>query len=268
MSDNQMTMKAAEGNEVAILTIIKLLLSKFYWLLISGIAFAAAVCLVVTFLITPKYKSRVSFYVYNSADGASHSGTINNSDLQAAENLATTYSKILGSNSVLDAVLKDLGKDCGIDRKELTKMTDVAVVADTQLLEVVITSPDANFACKVANSFAKVAPIEIVRITKVGGVEIVDNPEVAAEKSSPRTVFDTAVGFMVGAIIAAVVIIIKMLSDTTIYLPEDIDNLVGATILGQIPEISVPEGKYSYWTLVEGGVIRYENKEEQEPVNE
>ena len=268
MNDNQMTMKAAEGNEVAILTIIKLLLSKFYWLLISGIAFAAAVCLVVTFFITPKYKSRVSFYVYNSADGASHSGTINNSDLQAAENLATTYSKILGSNSVLDAVLKDLGEDCGIDRKELTKMTDVAVVADTQLLEVVITSPDANFACKVANSFAKVAPIEIVRITKVGGVEIVDNPEVAAEKSSPRTVFDTAVGFMVGAIIAAVVIIIKMLSDTTIYLPEDIDNLVGATILGQIPEISVPEGKYSYWTLVEGGVIRYENKEEQEPVNE
>ena len=261
MNDNQMTMKAAEGNEVAILTIIKLLLSKFYWLLISGIAFAAAVCLVVTFLITPKYKSRVSFYVYNSADGASRSGTINNSDLQAAENLATTYSKILGSNSVLDAVLKDLGK-------ELTKMTDVAVVADTQLLEVVITSPDANFACKVANSFAKVAPIEIVRITKVGGVEIVDNPEVAAEKSSPRTVFDTAVGFMVGAIIAAVVIIIKMLSDTTIYLPEDIDNLVGATILGQIPEISVPEGKYSYWTLVEGGVIRYENKEEQESVNE
>ena len=70
---------------------------------------------------------------------------------------------------------------------------------------------------------------------------------------------------MVGAIIAAVVIIIKMLSDTTIYLPEDIDNLVGATILGQIPEISVPEG---YWTLVEGGVIRYENKEEQEPVDE
>lgn len=268
MNDNQMTMKAAEGNEVAILTIIKLLLSKFYWLLISGIAFAAAVCLVVTFLITPKYKSRVSFYVYNSADGASRSGTINNSDLQAAENLATTYSKILGSNSVLDAVLKDLGEDCGIDRKELTKMTDVAVVADTQLLEVVITSPDANFACKVANSFAKVAPIEIVRITKVGGVEIVDNPEVAAEKSSPRTVFDTAVGFMVGAIIAAVVIIIKMLSDTTIYLPEDIDNLVGATILGQIPEISVPEGKYSYWTLVEGGVIRYENKEEQESVNE
>ena len=35
--------------------------------------------------------------------------TINNSDLQAAESLATTYSKILASNSVLDAVLKVTG---------------------------------------------------------------------------------------------------------------------------------------------------------------
>lgn len=58
-----------------------------------GVVVAAGVYAVVTIFVTPTYESRVSFYVYNSADNSSQ-GTINNSDLQAAESLATTYSKI------------------------------------------------------------------------------------------------------------------------------------------------------------------------------
>ena len=48
-------------------------------------------------------------------------------------------------------------------------MVNVSVVSDTQLLEVVVTSTNSELACKIANSFAKVAPTEIVRITKAGG---------------------------------------------------------------------------------------------------
>lgn len=269
MNEKQNAIKAAaDGKEISLWNILRLLLSRFYWLLISGMAFSLGVYLVLTLFVTPTYKSRVSFYVYNSSDNASHSGTINNNDLQAAESLATTYSKILGSNSVLDAVLNDLGDDGRISRKELSKMVDVAVVSDTQLLEVVITSTDTAFACEVANSFARVAPTEIVRITKAGGVEIVDRPEIATEKSSPRTAFDTVIGFAAGVIIISIFLILKMLSDTAIYLPEDIDNYVGVTVLGQIPEIDVSEKNYTYWTLTEGGTIRDETKKEQTQSNE
>lgn len=239
---------------------MQLLLRRFYLLLLAGIMLACVVFLVLKFFVTPTYESRVSFYVYNSSDSISQSGTINNNDLQAAESLATTYSKILESNSVLDAVLKHLGSNSDITRKELSKMVDVAVVSDTQLLEVVVTSTDANFACRIADSFAKVAPTEIVRITKAGGAEVVDQPEVATEKSSPRTVFDTAVGFVVGVIAISIVLILKMLFDTTIYLPEDVEKLVGVTVLGQIPEIEIPKGKYVPWNIVKGGVVRLEEK--------
>ena len=230
---------AADNNEITLWSAARLLLGKFYWLLISGFVCALIVWLITTFLIAPTYESRVSFYVYNNAEKSSHASTINNSDLQAAESLATTYSKILESNSVLDAVLKDLGDKSDLSRKDLSKMIEVSVVSDTQLLEVVIKSNSAEFACDVGKSFANVAPTEIVRITKAGGVEVVDRPEVAAEKSSPRTVFDTAIGFLIGVIGISVVLILKMLSDTTIYLPEDIENISGVTILGQIPEIDV-----------------------------
>ncbi len=257
-----------DNNEITLWSVLRLLLGKFYWLLISGFACALIVWLITTFLIAPTYESRVSFYVYNNADKAAHASTVNNSDLQAAESLATTYSKILESNSVLDAVLKDLGDKSDLSRKDLSEMIDVSVVSDTQLLEVVIKSNSAEFACDVGKSFANVAPTEIVRITKAGGVEVVDRPEVATEKSSPRTVFDTAIGFLIGVIGMSVALILKMLSDTTIYLPEDIESLSGVTVLGQIPEIDVSGDKYDYWKLTKGGVIRCENKKDKDDKSE
>ena len=260
MNDTQNTQIRTNTNEISMLDAVRLLLGKFYWLLLSGILAAGIVFVIVNFLITPSYESRVSFYVYNSTDGASHTGTINNNDLQAAESLAATYSKILGSNSVLDAILEDVGaKD--LTRKELAKMVDAAVVADTQLLEVVVRSTDPAFACKVANSFVKIAPTEIVRITKAGGVEVVVRPAPPTEKASPRTVFDTAIGFLIGVIICATVIIIRVLSDRKIYLSDDISSIPGVVMLGEIPLIEISNEKYSYWKLMEGGKIRYEDQE-------
>ena len=258
MNENQNQAAYTDGIELSLWDIARILLQKFHWLLIAGVAAAAVVYLAVSFLVTPTYESRVSFYVYNNT--SSQSGSINNSDLQAAESLATTYSKILVSNSVLDAVINNLGSDCNLSRSDLSDMVEASVISDTQLLEVVVTSTDPNFACRIAKSFAKVAPTEIVRITKAGSVEVVDQPEVATHQSAPRTVFDSAIGFVIGVMIVSVIVVIKALADTTIYLPEDIDRVAGVTVLGQIPEIIAPENEYAYWKLTNGGAVRYEDK--------
>ena len=101
---------------------------------------------VVSFLVTPTYKSTATFYVYNSSNGVSTSGEINNNDLQAAESLASTYSKIFQSNAVLDSVLQDLNYKNKLSRKELSEMFDVSIISDTQLLELSVTSPDPEFS--------------------------------------------------------------------------------------------------------------------------
>ena len=263
IEENQKSQNIENNSEITLWGVAKSLLRRCHWLLLAGIVLGAGVYILVSLLVTPTYESEVSFYVYNSSNSTLQSGTINNSDLQAAESLATTYSKILASNSVLDAVLEDMNMSSELSRKELSKMVSVSAVSNTQLLDVVVTTADPEFSCKIANSFAKVAPTEIVRITKAGGVEVVDRPEVATEKSSPRVVFDSALGFVVGVILAATVLIMRMLSDTTIYLPEDIERLTGVTVLGQIPEINVTNDKYSYWTLTEGGEVCYDPKNGQ-----
>lgn len=252
MNEDKKSYASAGAAELSLWDVAKLLLTKIHWLLLAGILAAAGVYAAVSFLVTPTYESRVSFYVYNSTNNTAQ-GTINNSDLQAAESLATTYSKILASNSVLDAVLDDLDSGSALTRKELSRMVAVSVVSDTQLLEVVVTSVDPALACRIADSFARVAPTEIVRITKAGGVEVVDRPEDATEQSAPRTLFDSLIGFVVGVMLISVVIVLRMLADTTIYLPEDIERAAGVTVLGQIPDISAARDDSAAWRLTEGG---------------
>lgn len=260
MNDDNRPRGAAGSSEIAFGDILKLLLSRFHWVLLAGVVAAALVYTAITVFVTPTYQSRVSFYVYNSANNDAHD-TINNSDLQAAESLAATYSKILESNSVLDSVLADIRGETALSRKELNRMVRVSVISDTQLLEVVATSDDPKLACRIADSFAKVAPTEIIRITKAGGVEVVDRPEVAHEKSSPRTVFDSAIGLLVGVVLASILIVVRILADTTIYLPEDIERAANVTILGMIPEINITNDTNAEWTLTEGGAVLYHEKE-------
>ncbi len=254
MNENTTPESYNDGVELSLWGIVRILLQKIHWLLIAGVLAAAIVYLAVSLLVTPTYESRVSFYVYNNTS-TTQSGSVQNSDLQAAESLATTYSKILISNSVLDAVLEDLGEDCDLCRKDLSSMVEASVITDTQLLEVVVASTDPEFACQIAKSFAMVAPTEIVRITKAGSVEVVDQPEVAETQSSPRTVFDSAIGFVIGVMLVSAFVIIRTLADTTIYLPEDIERAAGVTVLGQIPEIVAQEGKHEHWKLTNGGVV-------------
>jgi capsular polysaccharide biosynthesis protein len=254
MNENQRTVRSPYRNEIGFWGLARLLLNKFYLLLLAGFLCAAFVFAVLKLFVTPTYESHASFYVYNNAE-ASHSGTINNTDLQAAESLATTYSKILESNSVLDSVIDDLGGNAVLSRKTLSKYTDVAVISDTQLLKVTIRTTDAYFSQRVAQAFVNVAPTEIVRITKAGGVEVVDRPEVATEKTTPRTAFDIAVGFIVGVVIISLILVLRMVSDTTIYLSEEVENITDAILLGEIPIINTTDDKQSLWIPVEGDIV-------------
>ena len=107
MNESQRTHRPAGGTELSLWDVAKVLLSKLHWVLLAGIVAAALVYMAISVFVTPTYESRVSFYVYNSTNNTAQ-GTINISDLQAAESLATTYSKILESNSVMDSVLTDI----------------------------------------------------------------------------------------------------------------------------------------------------------------
>lgn len=258
MSENKKRAVNEKQSDAAAFSIINLAIRNLHYILISGAAAALLVFLIVTIFVSPTYEVRTSFYVYNTS--ASESGSVNSSDMQAAKNLAATYSKILGSNAVIDAVINDLDDTRGYSRTDLRNNVRVNGVSDTQVIEVKVMTDNRDLSYQLADSFSRVAPKEVIRIAKVGNVEVLDKPEMPNKKSSPKTLYDTMLGFLVGAMLAFGVICLRVISDTTVYNSADVDKAVGLPVLGSIPEIKNSTGNKP-WTLREGGVVSYDEAE-------
>lgn len=259
LSEN-ITQKPAE--DAGIREIFRLLVRRMHILCLAGLCGAAFSYAAVRFLVRPAYQSRVSFYIYNYSESGIGADTVSSSDLMAAEKLTTTYASIMGSNTVLDAVIAHMDAPVELTRNSLRKMTETSVITNTQLLSVTVTSPDAALSYRIAASFAEVVPEEIIRITRVGSVEPVDLPEMAACPSSPDRFRSTCIGAFMAILLAAAVLILRMLADTTIYLPDDVLRMTHAVLLGQIPAIEEDRNMVP-WEKTSGGVIRYVRKEEQ-----
>ena len=80
--------------------------------------------------------------------------------------------------------------------------------------------------------------------------------------------FYSAIGFVIGVIVISVILVLRMLADTTIYLPEDIECAANVTILGMIPEINITNDACAEWALTEGGAVLYHEKEKCSENNE
>ena len=250
MSENKNMKVQEKSSDVAAFSIINMAIRNLHYILISGLAVAILVFLIVTIFVSPTYEVRTSFYVYNTS--ASESGSVNSSDMQAAKNLATTYAKILGSNAVVDTVINDLDDINGHERTALRNNIRVNGVSDTQVIEVKVLTDSRDLSYQIADSFSSIA--------KVGNIEVLDQPEMPNKKSSPRTLYDTMLGFLVGMILAFGIICLRVVSDTTVKNSYDVDKSVGLPVLGMIPEIKNSTNNKP-WTLKDGGVVSYDEAE-------
>ena len=102
---------------ISILDILSLLISKCFWIILAGIIVATGVGLYTEFAIEPTYESYTTMPVFNKALNDTNNVTTN--DLAASETLATTYTVILKSKTVLSAVIDSI--------HENPKYTDVAL---------------------------------------------------------------------------------------------------------------------------------------------
>lgn len=239
--------------EVLVTDIIELMFSKLLWIVLAGIVVATGFTVGTKLFVTPMYKSFATMYIYTNPQ-SSQAGVINNSDLVAASNLAETYKHILTGNKVVEAVLTDVKTKNSVGEtltvKSIEKMTAVSKIEGTQLIMVEVTSSNPNLAKQIAESFTTVANEEIIRVFKAGGVEVVDHPEIPAGPSSPNIIRNGILGFLLGAVCVAFIILVMYLADDAIYTSEEIEKISDLPIIGTVPMIDATENKIkSFWNV-------------------
>ncbi len=191
------------------------------------------------FFVAPTYKATVKMYVYSNTDRASSDTSITPNEINASRDLVNTYIYVLESDTVLDKVAEDL--NLNLSSESIGKMVNASLVEDTQAFQVTVTSTDPNLAANVANSIAKVAPSEIVRVVKAGGVEIIDYAKTPTTPSSPNLKKNIVVGALAGFLISFLFFFIYEMFDSTITDSKDLEREFDIPILGTIPRLDSVE---------------------------
>lgn len=210
-------------------------------LVIAFIGAALAGC-ITNFFIKPKYTSGVSFYVNNNNDNLiGSSGTISSSDLDASEKLVNTYMFVVKSRTFRDKIADKLSSE--VTSSQLKSMISCSQVESTLIFQVNVTSTSPQLASDVANTIAELAPDEIVRVLKVGGVEVVDYASVPTSPSSPNLAKNILIGFAVAFALAFIIFFTKELFDTRITRETDLTKDFDIPVLGTVPRLLPVEAK-------------------------
>lgn len=225
--------------EIDLLHILEVLLSRVWTIIITGAIGATILFVFSTFFITPKYQSSAMFYVNNNnLNIGSSSFSISSSDISASQSLVDTYIVILKTRNTLETVIEKSGMD--LTYKELSEMISASAVNSTEVFEVSVTTTDPVEACTIANTIADVLPDKISEIVTGSGAKVVDYAVVNAQKVSPSIKKYTAIGLLVGALLACAVIVLKDIFDDTIrdenYLISNYDETPNLAVIPNLEE--------------------------------
>ncbi len=221
--------------EINLLETIKLFLKNWWKIAISAILGAVLAFFLSTQYMTPLYTARGSLYVKGS-DALSQSVTIN--DLLSRQQLAFMYAELLSSDTFMEEVRESSGLR-QYTAPQIKSMIRMAPLNETEILEIVAVSVRPEYAQILVNTVLENAQDEIMRVTEVGNVSIVDEAKLPEAPSSPNVSRNTVLGFMLCAILCMAVIFMVDFFDTRIKTEEDIIRVKKLPLLGVIPELGI-----------------------------
>ena len=218
------------------------------WVVVIVSMLCAAIAFGYTFqFITPQYQSAAMFYVNNNSFSVGDASlSISSGDLVTSRGLVDSYIVILKTRETLNEVIDYAGVD--LTYHEIGGMISAVAVNETEIFRVTVTNPDPQEAEKIANAIAYILPKRISNIIDGTSAKIVDSAVVPAAPSSPSYTKNTMIGFLLGFVLVAGVIVLKEIFDTTIRSEEDIEQVCPHPVLSLVPNMQTSGKKTSHYS--------------------
>jgi len=219
--------------EIDVFAMLKTLWKRKFSIVLVALVFAIAAFGYSAFLAKKEYQSTSRIYVVSRQN--QDNNALTNSDLQAGSYLVKDYREIILSQNVLSQAIEELKLD--MTPAELSKKISVSVPTDTRILSITAKDGNPKEAARIANGLRNVAAEKIISVTKVSDVTTLDEAEVPQSPSSPNIRRNVLLGFIAGAGLMVVLMVVVEVLDDRVKRPEDIEELMGFTLLGIVPDI-------------------------------
>lgn len=219
--------------EIDVFATLKVLWKRKFSIILVALVFAIAAFGYSAFLAKKEYQSTSRIYVVSRQN--QDNNALTNSDLQAGAYLVKDYREIILSQNVLSQAIEELKLD--MTPAELSKKISVSVPTDTRILSITAKDGDPKEAARIANGLRNVAAEKIISVTKVSDVTTLDEAEVPQSPSSPNIKRNVLLGFVAGAGLMVVLLVVVEVLDDRVKKPEDVEELMGLPLLGVVPDI-------------------------------
>ncbi|VNR75069.1 capsular polysaccharide biosynthesis protein Cap5A [Streptococcus pneumoniae] len=225
-------MKEQNTLEIDVFQLFKTLWQRKLMILLVALVTSAGAFAYSTFIVKPEYTSTTRIYVVNRNQGDKPGLT--NQDLQAGTYLVKDYREIILSQDALEKVATNLKLD--MPAKTLASKVQVAVPADTRIVSISVKDKQPEEASRIANSLREVAAEKIVAVTRVSDVTTLEEARPATTPSSPNVRRNSLFGFLGGAVVTVIAVLLIELLDTRVKRPEDIEDVLKIPLLGLVPD--------------------------------
>ncbi|HEM3599016.1 TPA: capsular biosynthesis protein CpsC [Streptococcus suis] len=215
--------------EIDVLFLLKTIWRKKFLILLTAVLTAGLAFVYSSFLVTPQYDATTRIYVVsqNVEAGAG----LTNQELQAGTYLVKDYKEIILSQDVLTQVATELNL-----KESLKEKISVSIPVDTRIVSISVRDADPNEAARIANSLRTFAAQKIVEVTKVSDVTTLEEAVPAEEPTTPNTKRNIILGLLAGGILATGLVLVMEVLDDRVKRPQDIEEVMGLTLLGVVPD--------------------------------
>jgi capsular exopolysaccharide synthesis family protein len=185
---------------------------------------------------TPLYASRVTFFVTTPSAGVTdaYQGGL------FSQQRVKSYATLLTGDRLAAAVAQDAA--LGLSAAQIQGRTSARAVPDSVLLEAVVTDADPDRSQRLAGALGDKFTALVEELETPPGhsesavkVQVVAGPAVDGKPVEPRPVRTYTLAILLGVVLAAGVVTLRELLDTTIKSADALTEVAGAPALGVVP---------------------------------
>lgn len=193
---------------------------------------------------TPEYSSTATLYILRQDESASSSDVSN--DFSLALKVVNDCTYLLKSHSVLDEVIESLSLN--MTYEELYDCVSTDNPENTRILEVTVTTTSPEEAKQIVDKLCTIGPEKIDEAMGFAQVNLFEYGTLNQKPSNGRGLANCVVAGVVAAVLTYTVFLVIFLLDDRIHPEDDIEKLLGLSILGDIPNADAPhKDGYGYY---------------------
>lgn len=226
-------------DEIDLVWLFYALLRKIWLIVVVAAVSACAVAGYTYFRTEPTYTSTSTMLVLTK-----ETTLTSLADLQIGSQLTKDYMVLITSRPVLEEVIDNLGMD--VSYKQLKQKVSISNPEDTRILNISVTMNDAKMAKEVVDELSAVSAKFIGDKMEVTPPKIIEEGEVSVFKIGPSISRNAMIGFLLGALLVCVIVVVLELLNDSIQTDEDVEKYLDIPILADVPNKTIAQKKEKY----------------------